>query len=67
MFLMPIFFVIFLKSAEIRNFSSLSTFHESIDKEIGREGGGGAKGLRVVVLCHPENIVTYRDSSSRNR
>ena len=34
-------------------------FDDATDKEIGTKGGGGARGLRIVVLCQLENILTY--------
>lgn len=40
-------------------------FDDSLDKEIGREGGRRARGLRIVVWCHLENIFTYWNSFSR--
>ena len=40
-------------------FPVFQLFNDSIDKKIGREGGGRARGLRIVVWYHLENILTY--------
>ena len=40
-------------------FSDFGLFDDSVDKEIGTKGGFGARGLRIVVWCQLENILTY--------
>ena len=60
-FSFTIFFCNFcVKNAEVSNFFPIfQVFDDSIDKEIGTKEGLGARGLRIVVWCQLENILTY--------